>query len=325
MRMAGARTLGQHVGSEKSFQPAYRSRLSIEELRNRAVELRETLRACSLCPRECGARRIDGRYGVCRSTMNVTISSAAPHFGEETPLTGRNGSGTIFFTSCNLICTFCQNYDISHLRLGRTVSSDDVAEIMLRLQRSGCHNINLVTPTHFTPQIVQALITAVDRGLSIPLVYNCGGYESVQTLRLLKDVVDIYMPDIKYSDNETAKKFSGAPRYWDVVTEAVREMHSQVGDLEVDDRGIAQRGLLIRHLVLPNRLAGSRGVLEFVSRELSVNSYINIMEQYRPAYRAIRYNELGRTISVGEYEEVLEWASALGLHRGFPQTEHALN
>ncbi|MCX6142565.1 MAG: radical SAM protein [Ignavibacteriales bacterium] len=257
--------------------------------------------------------------------MNLTISSAAPHFGEEAPLTGRKGSGTIFFTSCTLKCTYCQNYDISHMRLGRSVTSDEVAEIMLRLQRIGCHNINFVTPTHFTPQIVQALVKAIEGGLSIPLVYNCGGYESVHTLRLLKDVIDIYMPDIKYSDNETGRKFSGAPRYWDVVTEAVREMHTQVGDLAINDGGIAQRGLLIRHLVLPSRLAGSRRVLEFVSRELSMNSYINIMDQYRPAYRAIRYNELGRTIAVGEYEEVLEWASALGLHRGFPQAEHALN
>lgn len=283
------------------------------------------MRACSLCPRECGARRLEGRYGVCRSTLRLTISSAAPHYGEEASLTGINGSGTIFFTSCNLKCTYCQNYEISHMRLGRPVSSDEIAEIMLRLQRSGCHNINFVTPTHFTPQIVEALVKAVDGGLSIPLVYNCGGYESVQTLRLLGDIIDIYMPDIKYSDNETARRFSGAPRYWDVVRGAIREMQSQVGDLEIDDRGIALRGLLIRHLVLPNRLAGSRAVLEFVSREVSVNSYINIMDQYRPAYGAIRYDELGRTITSSEYEEVLEWASALGLHRGFLHRTDTLN
>ena len=325
MRVTVARMLGRQLGSEQRSLPSYRSRISLKELKNRAAELREMLRACSLCPHECGARRLDGRYGVCRSTANVTISSAAPHYGEEAPLTGTNGSGTIFLSSCNLKCTFCQNYDISHLRLGRPVSTGDVAEIMLRLQRSRCHNINLVTPTHFTPQIVEALVMAVDRGLSIPLVYNCGGYESVQTLRLLMDVIDIYMPDIKYSENETARRFSGAPRYWDVVTEAVREMHNQVGDLEVDDRGIAQRGLLIRHLVLPNRLAGSRKVLEFVSRDLSPHSYVNIMDQYRPAYRAIRYNELGRTITAREYEEVLELASALGLHRGFLQSNHRLN
>ena len=316
---------GQHVGSEQRVLPSYRARLSIAELRKRAAELRETMRSCSLCPRDCGARRLEGRYGVCRSTSNLTISSAAPHYGEEAPLSGRNGSGTIFLTSCNLKCTFCQNYDISHMRLGRPVSCDELAEIMLRLQRSGCHNINFVTPTHFTPQIVEALVKAVDGGLSIPLVYNCGGYESVQTLRLLKDVIDIYMPDIKYSDNATAKRFSGAPHYWDVVTEAVREMHVQVGDLQVDDRGIAQKGLLIRHLVLPNRLAGSRKVLEFVSRDLSPNSYINIMDQYRPAYRAIRYTELGRTIADKEHEEVLGWASGLGLHRGFLQSGLKLN
>lgn len=325
MRVTEVQLLGRQVGSEQRLQPAYRSRMSVEELSNRAAELREMMRACSLCPRECGARRLEGRYGVCRSTLRLTISSAAPHYGEEASLTGRNGSGTIFFTSCNLKCTYCQNYDISHMRLGRPVSSDEIAEIMLRLQRSGCHNINFVTPTHFTPQIVEALIKAVDGGLSVPLVYNCGGYESVQTLQLLEDVIHIYMPDIKYSDNETARRFSGAPHYWDVVSEAIREMHSQVGDLEIDDRGIAQRGLLIRHLVLPNRLAGSRAVLEFVSREVSVNSYINIMDQYRPAYRAIRFDELGRTITAREYEEVLELASALGLHRGFLQSKHKLD
>jgi putative pyruvate formate lyase activating enzyme len=311
--------VGRRVGTEESFLPAYRSRLSVGELRSRSTELSEIMRTCTLCPHDCGARRFEARYGVCRSTVNLRISSAAPHYGEEAPLTGWNGSGTIFFTSCNLKCTFCQNYDISQMRLGRSVTSKELAEIMLRLQRSGCHNINFVTPTHFVPQIVEAVVTAMEGGLSIPLVYNCGGYESVTTLRLLRDIIDIYMPDIKYSDNETARRFSGAPRYWNVVTEAVREMHAQVGDLAINDGGIAQRGLLIRHLVLPNRLAGSQRVLEFVARELSVDSYINIMDQYRPAYRAIRYNELGRTIAVGEYEEVLEWASAFGLHRGFPQ------
>jgi putative pyruvate formate lyase activating enzyme len=315
---------GRLTDNEQRFLPAYRCRMNVEELRDRAVELREMMRVCSLCPHECGARRLEGQYGVCRSTMNLIVSSAAPHYGEEAPLTGRYGSGTIFFTSCNLKCTYCQNYDISQMRLGRSVSPDELAEIMLRLQRSGCHNINFVTPTHFTPQIVEALSKAVDGGLRIPLVYNCGGYESVGALRLLRDVIDIYMPDIKYSDNETARRFSGAPHYWDVVTEAVQEMHDQVGDLEIDDRGVAHRGLLIRHLVLPNRLAGSRKVLEFVSRDVSVNSYVNIMDQFRPAYRAIRYNVLGRTITAGEYEEVVELATSLGLHRGFLRDNHQL-
>lgn len=302
---------------EVAVLPSYRARLTIEELKNRANELKELMRECMLCPRECGARRLEGKYGVCRSTADVMISSAGPHYGEETPLTGSRGSGTIFFTSCNLKCTFCQNYDISQMRMGRQVSLRELSEIMLRLQRGGCHNINLVTPTHVTPQIVEALVYAAENGLSVPIVYNCGGYESLQALRLLEDVVDIYMPDIKYSDNEAARRFSGAPWYWDVVRLAVQEMHRQVGDLVLDERGIARRGLLIRHLVLPNRLAGSRMVLDFIAQRISVYSYVNIMDQYRPAYRALRYNELSRMIKTREYSEVLEYASRLGLHRGF--------
>ncbi len=299
------------------YLPAYRSRLTIGELTGRAAGLRELMRKCTLCPHNCEARRLDGRYGVCRSTADAVITSAGPHYGEEAPLTGSRGSGTIFFTSCNLKCTFCQNYDISQMRLGRRVSTLELAEIMLRLQQGGCHNINLVTPTHMVPQFVEALIHSVKRGLSLPIVYNCGGYESVSLLKLLEDIVDIYMPDIKYSDNEVARKFSGAPGYWDIVRSAVKEMHRQVGNLVVDAKGIAERGLLIRHLVLPNGLSGSSAVLDFISREVSASTYVNIMDQYRPAYRALRYNELSRTIKQSEYREVLEYAMQVGLHRGF--------
>jgi putative pyruvate formate lyase activating enzyme len=278
-----------------------------------------------MCPRECGAKRLEGKYGVCRSTAELMISSAAPHYGEEPPLVGRRGSGTVFLTSCNLKCLFCQNYDISQMRYGRRVTTAQLAEIMLGLQRGGCHNINFVTPTHMTAQIVEAVAVAVEQGLSIPLVYNCGGYESTQTLKLLEDVVDIYMPDIKYGDNEIARRYSGAPSYWDVVRPAVLEMHRQVGDLSLDERGIAQRGLLIRHLVLPNRLAGSGAVLDFIARDVSLDSYINIMDQYRPAYRAIRYSELSRGITTKEYTEALEYAHRLGLHRGFEWRGHSMN
>jgi len=253
------------------------------------------------------------------------ISSAGPHYGEEPELVGWGGSGTIFFTSCNLKCAYCQNYEISQLRLGHPISIEDLAEIMLRLQDRGCHNINFVTPTHFTPQIVKAVAIAADRGLSIPLVYNCGGYESVRTLQFLDGVIDIYMPDIKYSDNRLAKMYSGAPRYWDIVREAIREMHRQVGDLVVDRRGIAQRGLLIRHLVLPNDLAGSRAVLDFVASEISLDSYINLMDQYRPLNRAYRYRELNRRITSGEFWSVVEYARSLGLHRGFEWPVSVLN
>jgi putative pyruvate formate lyase activating enzyme len=304
---------------------SYRERLSPEDLRRRAGQLRELMRDCVICPRECHAKRLEGRYGVCRSTAELMISSAAPHFGEEPPLVGRRGSGTVFITSCNLKCMFCQNYDVSHMRYGRRITPSQLAEIMLGLERGGCHNINFVTPTHMTAQIVEAVAMAAERGLSVPLVYNCGGYESTQTLKLIEDVVDIYMPDIKYGDNEIARRYSGATSYWNVVRPAISEMHRQVGDLSLDEGGVARRGLLIRHLVLPNRLAGSRAVLDFIARNVSVDSYVNIMDQYRPAYRAIRYSELSRGITMKEYDEALEYAHRLGLHRGFEWRDHVRN
>lgn len=296
---------------------AYRERLTIEDLRGRARELRSLVEECVVCPQECGARRLEGRYGVCRSTDEIMISSASPHYGEEPPLVGMDGSGTIFFTSCNLKCQYCQNYDISQLRIGHPVSVERLAERMLSLQELGCHNINLVTPTHFTPQIVEALVVAREGGLSIPLVYNCGGYESVRTLELLEDVVDIYMPDIKYSDDENARRFSGARDYWAIVRAAAKEMYRQVGDLQVDHRGIARRGMLIRHLVLPNDIAGSRAILRFIAQKLSVNAYVNIMDQYHPHYRAGCYPELKRPITSQEYRQVIDYALELGLQRGF--------
>ncbi len=275
------------------------------------------MKECRICPRECGARRLEGRYGVCHATDQVFISGASPHFGEEPVLVGRHGSGTIFFSSCNLKCLFCQNYDISHLRSGQPVTTDELAALMLSLQAMGCHNINLVTPTHFTAQIVQALARATERGLHIPIVYNCGGYESVETLALLDGIVDIYMPDIKYSDNRMAKKWSGVSDYWDVVRLAVKEMHRQVGDLRTDGLGIARRGLLVRHLVLPNNIAGSEAVLEFVARQLSAETYINIMDQYHPAFKARNLPPLNRRMRLDEYDRVVGYARALGLHRGF--------
>jgi putative pyruvate formate lyase activating enzyme len=305
--------------------PSYRERLSPGDLKGRAEQLREMMRECVICPRNCRARRMEGKYGVCRSTAELLISSAAPHYGEEPPLVGRRGSGTVFITSCNLKCMFCQNYDISHMRYGRRITSSQLAEIMLGLQRGGCHNINFVTPTHMTAQLVEGVAIASERGLSIPLVYNCGGYESTETLKLLADVVDIYMPDIKYAENVVARRYSGAPAYWDVVRPAVLEMHRQVGDLSLDEKGVARRGLLIRHLVLPNRLAGSRAVLDFIAGNVSLDSYVNIMDQYRPAYRAIRYNELSRGITAKEYTETIEYARQLGLHRGFAWRGHPMN
>jgi putative pyruvate formate lyase activating enzyme len=297
--------------------PSYISEISLPELIERRDKLYDLLEACRLCPNECGVNRFESDNGNCRSGILPKVSSAHRHFGEEPPLVGMFGSGTIFFTNCNLDCKYCQNYDISHQGIGVEVSIQDLAEMMLDLQNVGCHNINLVTPTHFVPQIVDALIIAREKGLQIPLVYNCGGYESVETLKLLDKIIDIYMPDIKYSSNENALKYSGVSDYWDVVREAVKEMHRQVGDLVINYLGIARRGLIIRHLVLPNDIAGSKKVLEFIAKEISIDSYVNIMDQYRPLYLANRYPELNRHITKKEYMEVINYARQIGLHRGF--------
>jgi len=299
--------------------PLYLEKLTLTELKERTESLHELFEECRICPNECMAKRIEGETGECHSTDEVIISSVGPHYGEEPPLVGSMGSGTIFLANCNLSCEFCQNYDISQLGMGEKVSIEDLARSMLKLQQRGCHNINFVTPTHFTAQIVDALILAIEKGLELPIVYNCGGYESVETLKLLEDIIDIYMPDIKYSIDENALKFSGIQNYWDVITNALKEMHRQVGDLKISKRGIAQRGLLIRHLVLPNDIAGSKKVIDFVADEISTDSYINIMDQYRPAYNAIKHEILNRRITPSEYKEVVDYAFGKGLMRGFEE------
>jgi putative pyruvate formate lyase activating enzyme len=296
---------------------SYLEKLSQNQLKSRAEQLRELTRECVLCPRQCKAKRLDGMFGVCRTTNKISISSASPHYGEEAPLVGTHGSGTIFFSSCNLKCLYCQNYQISHLREGKEITADQLANTMLHIQNNGCHNINFVTPTHVIPNIVGALTIAVQKGLRLPFVYNCGGYESVHTLKLLDGIIDIYMPDIKYADNATAKKYSGAKDYWDVVQPAIKEMNRQVGTLMIDNDGVATHGLLIRHLVLPNRIADSEKVMQFIANEISTESYVNIMDQYHPAFRAWRIPELGRPIVKVEHEVVVGYARELGLHRGF--------
>jgi putative pyruvate formate lyase activating enzyme len=297
--------------------PLYLEKLTVPELKQRAEALHQLLVECRICPNECKAKRTEGETGECHSKVEVYISSVGPHFGEEPPLVGTNGSGTIFFTNCNLDCQFCQNYDISHLGMGEKASTLDLARSMLQLQQIGCHNINIVTPTHFSPQFVDALVLAIEKGLELPIVYNCGGYESVETLKLLEDIVDIYMPDIKYSIDENALKYSGVQNYWETVKLAVKEMHQQVGDLKLSKRGIAQRGLLVRHLVLPNDIAGSKAVVDFVADEISTDTYLNIMDQYRPAYHANIYPELNRRITLSEYKDVIDYAHNKGLIRGF--------
>jgi len=243
------------------------------------------------------------------------VSSHGPHFGEEAPLVGLQGSGTIFFTHCNLRCIFCQNYTISQLGQGRVVSKGELARMMLSLQQQGCHNINLVSPTHVVPQILEALQIAAGLGLSIPLVYNCGGYDSVETLKLLDGIIDIYMPDMKYSDERNARRFSGVKDYPRANREAVKEMHRQVGDLELDERGVAKRGLLVRHLVLPNGIAGTEGVVRFIAREISPNTYLNVMAQYYPCHRAFKIPSLSRPLTKEEFAEAVKLARAYGLER----------
>jgi putative pyruvate formate lyase activating enzyme len=302
-------------------EPIYLEVFQQGELEERVEKLYEILEECKLCPRECGVNRNKGETGYCRSDKYLRVASVHSHFGEESVLVGTYGSGTIFLANCNLGCIYCQNYDISHQGYGDRgrMTEEELASNMIKLQKRGCHNINFVTPTHFTPQIAKALKIAVEKGFCIPIVYNCGGYESKNTLRLLDGIVDIYMPDIKYGNAGSAAKYSNAPDYFEVCKEAVKEMQRQVGVLKTDERGIAWRGLLIRHLVLPNRLACSEEVLRFIAEEISKESYVNIMLQYRPMYKAYEYEELSRGLKISEYREVIEVARELGLHRGFEE------
>jgi putative pyruvate formate lyase activating enzyme len=273
------------------------------------------LKNCTLCPRECRVDRTAGKRGFCRTGDKPFVSSWGPHFGEERPLVGMHGSGTIFFGYCNLGCLFCQNYTISHLGEGSDMSFEKLAEVMLELQGRGCHNINLVTPTHQMPMILRSLLIASEKGLTIPIVYNCGGYESLEAVKLLDGVVDIYMPDFKYADPEMSFKYSRAKDYPSVAKAVIKEMHRQVGDLVLDENGIALRGLLIRHLVLPEGIAGTREVVRFIAGEISKNTYVNIMDQYRPCYKAFDHPPLDRRITGKEFAEAVKLALEAGLTR----------
>lgn len=286
-------------------------------MQRRVEVLAEILTHCCLCPRECKVDRLNGEKAYCQAGAEVMISSAFPHFGEEPPLVGSHGSGTIFLTHCNLRCVFCQNYDISHRGEGKRISSLELAQLMIDLQLRGCHNINFVTPTHFVPQIVAALPRAIELGLAIPLVYNCGGYESLEVIKLLDGIIDIYMPDTKFAREWEAASYCNAPDYPRVLQEVLLEMHRQVGDLMLDEQGIASQGLLIRHLVMPHGVAGTEEIMSFIARRLSGNSYVNIMDQYRPLYRAGEYPEIDRRITSREYREAIEIAKDAGLRRGF--------
>jgi putative pyruvate formate lyase activating enzyme len=300
-----------------AFIPSYIRLFEKGELSQRIKLLNELLKECQLCPRECRVNRLDGEVGYCGAGSEPTVSSVFPHFGEEPPLVGLQGSGTIFLTYCNLRCIFCQNYDISHLGKGEAITPSDLARAMLRLQEIGCHNINFVTPTHYAPQIVASLPEAIEKGLRLPIVYNCSGYESIEVIQLLEDVVDIYMPDAKYMDEKFSKRLSNAPDYPEAIRKVLKEMHRQVGDLVTNSLEIAERGLLIRHLVMPGGVASSEAVLKFIAEEISVHSYVNIMDQYRPEYRAYEYSEISRRITHKEYMEAIQIAKRFHLHRGF--------
>ena len=296
--------------------PAYLNLLRSGELARRVRAAYEHLERCDLCAHRCGVNRRETiRGAVCRTGERAVVSSYHLHFGEEAPLVGRGGSGTIFFAWCNLRCQFCQNYEISQLGEGSPVEPEEIAAMMLHLQREGCHNINLVSPSHVVPQILAAVWVAARAGLTTPLVYNTGGYDSPEALALLDGVIDIYMPDMKYADAATARKYSKIREYPTINRAAVKEMHRQVGDLVLDDSGLAQRGLLVRHLILPDDLAGTREVLRFLAQKISPNAYLNLMDQYRPCYKASEFPELNRRITREEFENAVRWAEELGLNR----------
>jgi putative pyruvate formate lyase activating enzyme len=306
-------------------EPGYISLLKTGELASRVERVYQLLNGCRVCPRECGPDRIQDKKGFCRTGFLPQLASYGPHFGEEPPLVGSRGSGTIFFANCNLACEFCQNYDISQCGGGKEVSCGTVADAMIDLQQRGCHNINVVSPSHVVPQLIQSIAIAAGKGLQVPIVYNSGGYDSVESLRLLDGIIDIYMPDAKYGNDEIALLLSQAPHYVDSMKAAIREMHRQVGNLEIHN-GIAIRGMIIRHLVLPQNLAGSDIVLPWIAREVSKDTYVNIMAQYHwpasilPPERFRddpRFRSLLRRITPDEYRFAIQCAEKAGLHRGW--------
>jgi len=295
--------------------PSYLESLRNGVLRQRIQDALSRLAACDLCPRRCGVNRSKAETGICRTGRNAWVSDADAHFGEEDPLVGTHGSGTIFFTHCSLGCCFCQNHDISHRGAGTEVSANTLAASMLRLQEKGCHNINLVTPSHVVPQILEALMIAAENGLRIPLVYNTSAYDRVETLVLLDGIVDIYMPDFKFWDSEIAKASCDAADYPEIAQAAIREMHRQVGDLTLNAEGLAVRGLLVRHLVLPENLAGTDRVMAFLANDISKETYVNLMNQYHPCGTASKVPALKRRITTAEFEAALDMTRKAGIHR----------
>jgi len=288
-------------------------------LSKRAEDALKMMESCCLCPRECGVNRLAGEIGYCKTGRTARVASYNAHFGEESPLVGRYGSGTIFISSCNLLCSFCQNYEISHLGEGVETEAEQMAAMMIQLAERGCHNINFVSPTHVVPQILEALIIAIDRGLDIPLVYNSGGYDKPETLQILDGIFDIYMPDFKFWEEKWSERYCHAPDYRERAAAAICEMHRQTGDLVVNDNGVALRGLLIRHLVMPNNVAGTSHIMDFIAKELSINSYVNVMDQYRPCGNAGTDEFINRRLDSKEFKEAMDMARGAGLVRLDPR------
>ncbi|OGP50469.1 MAG: radical SAM protein [Deltaproteobacteria bacterium RBG_13_43_22] len=297
------------------MEPSYLKEFESGSLEEKAEAAWEILRKCRFCPRECGVNRLEGELGFCKTGQTALVSSFGPHFGEEDPLVGQHGSGTIFFSFCNLGCIFCQNYELSHYGEGQKTSPEILARQMLHLQAIGCHNINWVTPTHVVPFLLKALLIAIPQGLCLPVVYNCGGYETLESLLFLENIVDIFMPDFKFWDQQVSQDLTQAPDYPQVARKAVKEMYRQVKDLILDNRGIAQKGLLVRHLVMPNNLAGTEEIMKFLARNISPNTYVNIMDQYRPCGQAMEHQQINRQVLSEEWEQALKWAVEAGLSR----------
>jgi len=291
----------------------------LEAVKRASALLGDCLKSCSICPRTCGVDRTAGRTGYCRASLNSAVYSYSPHHGEEPPISGTKGSGTIFFSHCNMKCAYCQNYYFSQLDKGEEVTCKKLAGMMLSLQKRGCHNINLVTPTHYVPQILMALQIALEGGLDIPIVYNTSGYDLAGTIKMLDGIIDIYMPDMRYSDDAMAKKYSDAPGYVEHNRACVLEMQRQTGDLRLDAEGIAVRGVIIRLLVLPEGISGTEGSLKFIRQSVSGGAYLSIMSQYYPTFKARQYTEISRGISAGEYKNVVDAAHLLGLNNGWIQ------
>jgi putative pyruvate formate lyase activating enzyme len=300
-------------------EPSYIRLYRTGELARRIEKILATMESCHLCPRKCRVNRLKGETGFCQTGRKARVASYNAHFGEEAPLVGTHGSGTIFISSCNLLCSFCQNYEISHNREGADVGPEQMASMMLQLSDCGCHNINFVTPSHVVPQLLEALPFAIEKGMKVPLVYNSGGYDSLETLKLLEGVFDIYMPDFKFWDNRWAERYCDAPDYREVALDAIREMHRQVGELVTDHSGIAVTGLLVRHLVMPKDVAGSKNLFGFLAKEISPNTYVNVMDQYRPCGSAQKDEFINRRLEMGEYREAIDAARKTGLKRLDPR------